>query len=41
MNPPYTKWEYQEAKEQGLNLDDWDDYVKYFGIGEEVNWDDM
>jgi hypothetical protein len=31
---PYSDEEYEEAKEQGLDLDDWDDYVKYFGIGE-------
>lgn len=32
MEPPYSE---EDAKEQGLDLDDWEDYVKYFGIGEE------
>jgi hypothetical protein len=38
---PYSDEEFEEAKNQGLDLDDWDDYVKYFGIGEEPNYDDM
>jgi hypothetical protein len=33
--PPYSQEEYKEAKKQGLDLDNWNDYVKYFGIGEE------
>ena len=37
-NPPYSKDEYEKAKEEGLDLDDWDDYVKYFGIGEEEDY---
>jgi NAD-dependent SIR2 family protein deacetylase len=41
MIKPYSDDEYEEAKRQGLDLDDWDDYVKYFGIGEEPNYDDM
>lgn len=36
-NPPYSEEEYQEAKQRGLDLDDWSDYVKYFGVGEEDN----
>ncbi len=41
MSPikPYSDEEYKEAKHQGLDLDDWDDYVKYFGLGEEVEYD--
>lgn len=41
MIKPYSDKEYEEAKQQGLDLDDWDDYVKYFGLGEESNYDDM
>jgi hypothetical protein len=31
---PYSQKEYEEAKQQGLDLDDWNDYVAYFGLGE-------
>lgn len=31
---PYSDEEYEKAKRQGLDLDDWIDYVQYFGIGE-------
>jgi hypothetical protein len=43
VNPikPYSDEECEEAKLQGLDLDDWDDYVKFFDIGEEPNYDDM
>lgn len=43
MNPvkPYSDEDYEKAKQQGLDLDDWDDYCKYFGLGEEPNYDDM
>lgn len=36
MSPlkPYSDEEYEEAKQQGLDLDDWNDYVKFFGLGE-------
>lgn len=39
--PPYSKVEYEDAKRQGLDLDDWNDYEKYWGLGEEPNYDDM
>jgi hypothetical protein len=41
MNPikPYSDEEYQEAKKMGLDLDDWNDYVEYFGIGEKENYE--
>lgn len=41
MNPPYSEEDYKKAKEQGLDLDDWNDYVEYFCLGEEPNYDDM
>lgn len=37
-NPPYSKEQYEHAKEQGLDLDDWNDYVKYFGLGEDEDY---
>ena len=36
---PYSCEEYDQAKKQGLDLDDWNDYVKYFGLGEEVEYE--
>lgn len=38
-NRPYSKEDYKQAKEQGLDLDDWNDYVKFFGLGEEVEYE--
>jgi hypothetical protein len=38
MIQPYSEEEYKEAKQQGLDLDDWNDYVEYFGVGEEENY---
>jgi uncharacterized CHY-type Zn-finger protein len=38
-SPPYSQEEYKEAKEQGLDLDDWNDYVKFYGLGEEPDYD--
>ncbi|WP_274598806.1 hypothetical protein AWH56_26965 [Anaerobacillus isosaccharinicus] len=35
----YSDKEYEEAKQQGLDLDDWDDYVKYFGLGENEEYE--
>lgn len=32
---PYSDEEYEDAKLQGLDLDDWNDYCEYFGVGEE------
>ena len=31
---PYSTSEYNEAKEKGLDLDNWSDYEEYFGLGE-------
>lgn len=33
--PPYSEEDYQKAKEEGLDLDDWNDYVKFYNVGEE------
>lgn len=33
--PPYSPEDYKQAKKQGLDLDNWEDYEKYFGLGEE------
>lgn len=35
MIKPYNDDEYEKAKQQGLDLDDWNDYIKFFGLGEE------
>jgi hypothetical protein len=37
----YSDEDYEEAKKQGYDLDDWNDYVRFYGIGEEPNYDDM
>lgn len=39
QKPPYSLAEYIEAKEQNLDLDDWNDYVKFWGLGEEVGYE--
>ena len=39
MKNPYSQEEYNDAKEKGLNLDNWNDYVKYFGIGENETYE--
>lgn len=31
---PYTQEVYEIAKEQGLDLNNWNDYVTYFELGE-------
>lgn len=31
---PYSHKEYEEAKKCGFDLDDWNDYVDFFGLGE-------
>jgi len=31
---PYSEEDYQKAKLQGLDLDDWNDYVEFYGLGE-------
>jgi hypothetical protein len=35
MMKPYSDKEYEEAKKQGLNLDNWNDFCKYFGLKKE------
>ena len=30
---PYSNKDYEDAKLIGLDLDDWNDYVKYYNIG--------
>ncbi len=30
---PYSLEDYEGAKLQGLNLDDWNDYVRYYNLG--------
>jgi hypothetical protein len=35
MMKPYSDEEYEHAKAWGYDLDNWDDYVKYFGLGED------
>jgi hypothetical protein len=41
INKPYSNEEYKDAMKKGLDLNDWNDYVEYFGLGEEPNYDDM
>lgn len=36
---PYSQEDYEKAKEQELDLDDWDDYSKFYGLGKEVDYD--
>jgi hypothetical protein len=36
---PYSDADYEKAKQQGLDLDDWNDYVKHFGIGDDETED--
>lgn len=38
-DPPYSPKDYEEAKRQGLDLDDWNDYVIFYGIGEEETYE--
>jgi len=37
--PPYSEKDYQEAKAQGLDLDNWNDYVKFYHLGEEEEFE--
>lgn len=37
--PPYSEKDYQVAKAQGLDLDDWNDYVKFYHLGEEEEYE--
>lgn len=36
---PYSDEEYEDAKAQGLDLDDWNDYVNYFELGEREEYE--
>lgn len=33
--PPYSLTDYEAAQEQGLDLDDWNDYQKFYRLGEQ------
>ena len=35
MQKPYSQEDYKEAKKQGFDLDVWEDYEKFFGLGED------
>ena len=35
--PPYSTQDYVEAKEMGLDLDNWQDYMEYFELKEQSN----
>lgn len=30
---PYCQEDYDDAKLKGLDLDNWNDYVRYYGLG--------
>jgi hypothetical protein len=32
--PPYSEEDFEDAKSRGLDLDDWNDYVEYYELGE-------
>lgn len=32
---PYSEEDYDDAKNHGLDLDNWNDYVKYYNLGED------
>jgi len=34
MEKPYSEEDYKQAKLLGLDLDNWNDYVKFFDLGE-------
>jgi hypothetical protein len=36
--PPYSSSDYDDAKKNGLDLDNWNDYVKYYGLGEKEEY---
>ena len=36
---PYSKEDYDNAKLQGLDLDDWCDYVEFYGLGEREEYE--
>ena len=38
IEKPYSREDYMSAKFLGLDLDDWNDYQKYYGLGEEDDY---
>lgn len=34
-NAPYSFEDYKKARKEGLDLDNWEDYEKFYGLGEE------
>jgi hypothetical protein len=36
--PPYSNDDYEDAENNGLDLDNWNDYVKYYGLGEKEEY---
>jgi len=39
IEKPYSDEDYEKAKQKGYDLDDWDDYVAYYELGERYNED--
>lgn len=37
--PPYSIFDYEAAQAQGLDLDDWNHYVKFYGLGEQEEYE--
>lgn len=36
---PYSQTDYEAAQEQGLDLDDWNDYQKFYRLGEQEEYE--
>ncbi|WP_172408245.1 hypothetical protein [Desulfosporosinus sp. FKA] len=36
---PYSKCDYYDAKSLGLDLDDWNDYVEYYELGKNEEYE--
>lgn len=34
QEPPYSEEDYKKAKQMGLDLDNWNDYVDFYELGE-------
>ncbi|WP_303984524.1 hypothetical protein [Niallia circulans] len=39
MVPPYSPEDYEDAKRKGYDLDDWCDYCRWGGLGEEETYE--
>ncbi|WP_312458464.1 hypothetical protein [Proteiniclasticum sp.] len=39
ISPPYSLSDYEAAKKRGLDLDDWNDYVKFYRLGEQEEYE--